>query len=305
MIRDELLSQTQNARVGYLWDPIENSRWHLLRGLPALQYLGVSDFTYPTSWCQFNRGKRYTESDYEYHVVSGIPEIPTPEPDFGAITNGYYENETPYTIKHLIDRYTRTDQLLLVLSDAKRLTPQGGRRPLYQEPFVDAIGSYESIYQSFERVYKESGWQLPLSDTKNLYIQDNAILYEFVTDETVSTTTELFEILPEAPFLPLYDVFAPIFGREKELGSSPLGGEEEITELARWLRRRVEWDRETAKDVARQLNQDVINGGSIFDSAAARRDPMVGMARKRAKDIDTEASPIDKRFAAWLTRYEL
>lgn len=305
MIREDIISQTQDASIGYLWDPIENSRWHLLRGLPALQYLGISDFTYPTSWCQFNRGKRYTESDYKYHVVSGIPDIPTPEPEFGAITNRYYETETQYTIKHLIDRYTRADELLFVLADEKRLTPQGGRRPLYQEPFVDAIGSYESVYNAFTKAYREAGWKFPLSDTKNLYVQDNAILYEFVTDETVSTTTELFEVLPEAPFLPLYDVFASLFGREDELGSSPLGGEDEITELGRWLRRRVEWDRETSQNVARDLNRAVIDGGSVFDRAAARRSPAVGQARDRARDIDTEASQIHQRYADWLTRYEL
>jgi hypothetical protein len=305
VIRDTLLSQTQDAGVGYLWDPIENSRWHLLRGLPALQYLGISDFTYPTSWCQFNRGKRYTESAYEYHVVSGIPDVPTPEPEFGAITNKYYETETPYTIKHLIDRYTRTDQLLFVLADEKRLTPQGGRRPLYQEPFVDAIGSYESVYNAFAQAYREAGWKFPLSDTKNIYIQDNAILHEFVTGEVVSTTTKLFDRLPEAPFLPLYDAFMPIFGREDELGSSPLGGEDEIVELGRWLRRRIEWDRETAQEVARELNQAVIDEGDVFDRAAARRSPAVGKARDRAQGIDDEASPINQRYADWLTRYDL
>jgi hypothetical protein len=304
-MRDRILSKTQDAAVGYIWDPIENSRWHLLRGLPALQYMGISDFTYPTSWCQFNRGKRYTESDYEYHVVSGIPDVPDPAPDFGAITNRYYETETPYTIKYLIDRYTTVDALLLVLTDDKRLTPQGGRRPLYQEPFVEAVGSYESIYQTFEEAYSEAGWDLPLTDTKNLFIQDNAILYEYVTDEAVSTTTELFTVLPEAPFLPLYDVFTELFGREDEPGASPLGSEDEIVELARWLRRRVEWTRETAQEVARELNQAVIDDGSVFDPAAARRSPTVRDARVKAKDIDMDASAIDQRYADWLTRYDL
>jgi len=304
-MRDQILSQTQDAAVGYIWDPIENSRWHLLRGLPALQYMGISDFTYPTTWCQFNRGKRYTESDYEYHVVSRIPDVPDPAPDFGAITNRYYETETPYTIKYLIDRYTAVDALLLVLTDNKRLTPQGGRRPLYQEPFVEAIGSYESIYQTFTEVYSEAGWPLPLTDTKNLFIQDNATLYEYVLDETVSTTTELFTVLPETPFLPLYDVFTELFGRTDELGASPLGSEDEIDELARWLRRRIEWTRETAQEVARNLNQAVIEGGNVFDPAAARRSPTVREARVKAKEIDADASAIDQRYADWLTRYEL
>lgn len=305
MIRDRVLSRTQNAAVGYLWDPIENSRWHLLRALPAMGYLGISEFTYPTSWCQFNRGSRYTEFDYDYHVVSGMPDIPDPEPDLGAVTNRYYETETQYTIKYLINRYTYVDTLLLVLADEKQFTPQGGRRPLYQEPFVESIGTYESLYQTFEDVYNATDWDLPLTDTKNLYMQDNANLYEFVTDDSVSTTVELFDVLPEAPFLPLYDACSDIFARQTELGSAPLQGEDEINELAKWLRRRIEWDRENAREVAAGLNRAVIENGTVFDPASARRDPSIRAARMAAKDINPDASAIDRRYADWLTRYDL
>jgi hypothetical protein len=234
-----------------------------------------------------------------------MPDIPDPEPDLGAVTNRYYETETPYTIKYLINRYTYAETLLLVLADEKRFTPQGGRRPLYQEPFVEAIGTYETLYNTFEEVYNETDWKLPLTDTKNLYVQDNANLYEFVTGNSVATTTELFDVLPDAPFLPLYDACSDIFARKTELGSAPLQGENEITELAKWLRRRIEWDRETAQKVARGLNQAVIGDGSVFDPASARRDPLIREARINAKEIDTDASAINQRYADWLTRYDL
>ena len=98
MIRDQLLSAVQDADIAFMYDPRENSRWGLLRGLPAIRYLGVEDFTYPTSWCQFNRGRRHLEFDYDYHVVSNGLDIPTDNPDFGVITNDHYEHETQYTI---------------------------------------------------------------------------------------------------------------------------------------------------------------------------------------------------------------
>jgi len=79
----------------------------------------------------------------------------------------------------------------------------------------------------------------------------------------------------------------------------------EITELAKWLRRRIEWDRETAQKVARGLNQAVIGDGSVFDPASARRDPLIREACINAKEIDTDASAINQRYADWLTRYDL
>lgn len=143
MIRDRLISQVQDAEVTYVYDPMTNSRWGLLRALPALHYLSIDNFTYPTSWCQFNHGNRHFELDYNYHVISNSLNIPDDIPDFGVITNDYYEVETPYTIKHLIDRYTRSGSMLFVLTDCKQFQPQGAKRPLYQEPFVEMVGTYK------------------------------------------------------------------------------------------------------------------------------------------------------------------
>ncbi|QSG02811.1 hypothetical protein [Natranaeroarchaeum sulfidigenes] len=305
MIRDRLISEVQESEVAYMYDPRENSRWGLLRALPALCYLGVDDFTYPTSWCQFGRGDRHFELDYDYHVISNSLDIPDDSPDFGVITNDYYEEETPYTIKYLIDRYTRSDSMLFALTDSKQFQPQGAKRPLYQDPFVEMLGTYGSVYEEFEAAYQEYGWELPLTNTKNLFVQDNANLYRFVTGESLSKATELFEVLPEAPYLPLYDPLTSVFSRPEEFGTVPLDAEEGLPELVRWLRRRIEWDRDTARDIASSLNKVVISEGSTFDPAAARRHPSIREARQAAKNLDPEASPIDHRYAEWLTRYEL
>ena len=133
----------------------------------------------------------------------------------------------------------------------------------------------------------------------NLYLHDNANLYELVNGSTLETTEELFEILPEAPYLPLYDVFGQIFGRENEYGSVPLG-EDDVTGLQRWLRRRVEWDRGTAKEIAISLNRAVSKEGRTFDPSYAARSPKVHEARQVAQNIDPTESSIHKRYHAWL-----
>lgn len=305
MRQDRIVNQVTDPDVVCLYDPRENARWGLLRSLPALYYLGVTDFTYPTSWCQFGRGDRYFELDYDYHVVSNDLDIPEDEPDFGVVTNEYYEEETPYTIKFLINRYTVADETLFVVTDDRLFQPQGAVRPLAQEPFVDDLGRYSSIYDTFASAYREAGWELPLTGTKNLFLQDNANLYRLVADEQLTDTIDLFNVLPDAPYLPLFDALADVFSRPEELGAVPLDAEEGLPNLVKWLRRRIEWDRETARTVAADLNDAVVADGSTLDTAAARRDPSIAQARRAARELDPEASDIDRRYADWLNRYQL
>jgi len=174
--------------------------------------------------------------------------------------------------------------MLFVLTDDRRFQPQDSLRPLFQEPFVDMLGTYASVYETFESSYEDVGWRFPLSDTKNVFVQDNAALYTVVSDESLADTTELFEVLPDAPYLPLYDALSDIFARPNEYGSVPLDGDEGVPELVRWLRRRIEWDRGTAREVTNNLNDAVVADGSTFDPAAARRSPAVREAKTAAKD---------------------
>jgi hypothetical protein len=303
--QNQLVNQVTEPEVVYLYDPRDNARWGLLRSLPALYYLGVTDFTYPTSWCQFGRGDRHFELDYDYHVVSNNLDIPNDEPDFGVVTNEYSEEETPYTIKFLINRYTVADETLFVVTDDRLFQPQGAVRPLAQEPFVDDLGRYSAVYETFVSAYQEADWGLPLTETKNLFLQDNANLYRLVAGERLTDTTELFDVLPDAPYLPLFDALAGVFSRPKEFGAVPLDAEEGVPDLVRWLRRRIEWDRETARGVVADLNDAVVADGSTLDMAAVRRDPSIVEARRAANELDPEASDIERRYADWLTRHQL
>lgn len=295
----------QNASVAVIHDDVDQQYWWLLRSLPAIHYLGFTTYTYPTSWRTLNTGgqfqsyvEQYSWPEYDYKVLGQIEEE-TFGDDLVVITNEYYESETQYSVDHLVSRYTSRPETLLVVTDSPRFTPRGGQRPLYQEQFVEHLGSYQRFYHAYESVYDEAGWDLPLLDTKNLFLHDNANLYELVTGTVLKTTEGLFERLPEAPFLPLYEALGNIFARKDEFGSVPLD-EDDVTGLQRWLRRRVEWDRGTATEVAKQLNNAVQNNGRVFDPSYAARSPKIDEARRVANEMQPDESPIHKRYHSWL-----
>lgn len=305
MTEPPTFSRLRNADVATIYDETGQTYWWLLRSLPALHYLGFPTFTFPTSWRTLNTGgafqsytHQYDYLDYEYKVLGQLEEE-TFRDDLVVITNEYYEAETQYSVDHLVSRYATRPATLLVLTDSKQFTPRGGQRPLYQEQFVESVGSYNRLYTAYESVYEAAGWDLPLIDTKNLFLHDNANLYELVNGKRITTTEDLFGVLPDAPFLPLYRVFGNIFARPDEYGSVPLD-EDDVTGLQRWLRRRVEWEKGTARDIAAALNRAVSTDGETFDPSYTIRSPIVQDAKNLAGDIDPTESSIHKRYHAWL-----
>jgi len=297
---EPLVDKLTRNQIAFVYEPVSNSRWWMLRSLPALQYLGIDHFTFPTSWRQLTQGgSQHDYLDYEYHVTGNM-ELPN-DADLCVITNEHYETETSYSIEHLVNRFTSREGTLVVIADSPQFTPVGGQRPLYQEPFTERIGDTESLYETFKQQYREYDWDMPLTDTKNVFIQDNANLYEFVVGESLSRAEQLFDALLDAPYLPLYDVFSDIFARPDEYGSVPLNTNDEVPGLGRWLRRRIEWDRQTSISVARELNRAVSRDGSVFDPSYARRSPAIQNARESASELDSEDNPIDARYQEFLT----
>jgi hypothetical protein len=301
-VTEPLLARLYDARVAVIHEQVDNSRWQMLRSLPALQSLGVDAFTYPTSWRQLSLGAQYDFPGYTYRHIDEAGDVdPTDAPPFGIVTNQHYEWETPYSVRSLVERYTRGDSQLVVVTDNRRFTPEGGQRPLYQEQFATDIGSYDRVYGAFEDRYERFGFGHPLRDTRNLFLQDNANLYELVEGEPVTTARALFNRLSDAPYLPLYDVFGEIFGRTDDFGSVPLDSDETIDALGRWLRRRVEFDRQTGRAVAAELNDAVVESRKAFDPSYAPRSPEVAEAQRAGRELDREESPIHDRYVTWLT----
>lgn len=300
------LQRLQNADIGYIHDETGEQFWWLLRSLPALNYLGFDTFSYPTSWRTLNTGGRnqtysnqFDYLDYDYKVLGEIEENPESIGDLVVITTEYYETQTQYSVGDLVHRYSARPETLIIVTDRKRFTPIGAQRPLYMEQSVEHVGSYQRVLDGFEQLYTAADWGLPLIDTKNLYLQDNANLYELVTGERVTETRELFEKLIDSPYLPLYEVFGDIFAREDEYGTMPLD-EDDVTGLERWLRRRAELDRADANELAQKLNTAVVNDGNTFDPSYAIRSPEMKRGREAARELNKDASSIHKRYCNWL-----
>ena len=271
-----------------------------------MTYLGIDNATYPTSWRQLKHtwqhdrgGKQYSFPGYDYHVLGGIDLTPTE--DLCAITTSYYEQQTQYTINDVVDRYAGNEGTLVVIADERRFQPIGGLRPLYQEPFCERIGSYDRVFNAIAEHYTASGWDLPLRDTKNLFLQDNANLIGLVESEPPKSTAKLFEMLTDAPYLPLYNTFSEIFARPDQLGVAPLESDDIIEAFGGWLRRRIEWEKGTAADVARDLNLEVSMEGTAFDPSYAKRSPKLREARDAADQLDTDTNDITTRYYDWLT----
>lgn len=305
-----LFKRLRDADVAVIHDNVDETYWWLLRSLPAINYLGLDTFTYPTSWRTLNTGgqfqsytHQYDYLDYNYKVLNQLEEERF-EGNLVVITNQYYEAETQYSIDHLVSRYSARPETLIVVTDTRRFTPRGGQRPLYQEQFVERIGTYRHLFQLFEEYYERAGFDLPLVDTSNLFIQDNANLYELVEDESVGTSEELLRRVPGCPYLPLYGVFGQMFGREEEFGTEPLD-EDGVVGLDRWLRRRIELDRGTAEDIARLFNRRVADDGGVFDTSTSARQSMMGDRDDLSGYVDPNVSSIHKRYHSWLQRGEL
>lgn len=285
--------------VAFIHDSVGSEGFGMLRALPAIKYLGTNRFTFPKRWRQLATPAQYDYLEYDYELLG---EIGPPDTNLCAITNQNYESYTEFTIKPVIAKYERnhTSSTLVVVGDRSDFEPQGGQRPLRENEFVSELGDYHSVYTRFEDTYEDAGLRCSLADTENLFMQDNANIYRIVTGEGLRQTRELFEVLPEAPYLPLYAGMASIFSRATEPGASPLDSYEAIEALGRWLRRRIEWDRQSGLTVARRLNDAVADDERTFDAVQPRRRPEARQAREMLTERRAE-SDIHARYAKWVT----
>lgn len=267
----------------------------LLRSLPALMYLGVDEFTYPRSWRRMNNDR---ERGFHSHDHTRLAEIEYEDQLLAALTNQYYEDETQYSISGIVNRWIDRGTLLVV-ADHKLFQTRQGLRPLYHEPFAIAQRPYTMVYDAFRQWYKQQDFHLPLNDTMNLFLHDNALIYELVTGEELTKSIELFERLNDAPYLPLYDTISTAFQSDDGFGTSPKK-DDDLEDIADWLRRRIEWDNTTAMDIVRTLNAQVAENSRAFDPTAVAQDASMADAREQARTLS--ASPLEQTYKEWLLR---
>lgn len=297
MSYEYLKTKLNRADIAFVYDEGVDPAWARLRVLPAIRYLGVSHFTLPKRWRQLASPEQYDYLDYGYELLGNIEISDTA---LCSITSQNYEDHTEYTIQPLLTRYQSLDAPLVVAAERRDFYPRGGQRQLEEQPFVESLGSYAQLYQTFSDQYEDAGLKLPLQDTMNLYLQDNANIYKLITGDEVSSTEDLFARLLEAPYLPLYQVFVDIFARNDEPGSSPLPSYGHIEALGRWLRQRIEWDRQTGLAHAKQLNRAVDENERIFDTVTRDRCTDRYDIDRVAESLDAGRSGVHTRYKRWL-----
>jgi len=150
----------------------------------------------------------------------------------------------------LVNRYASSEGSLIVVADERRFQPSGGLRPYTTSRSVDISDGTTAFMRHLSSITRAKAGDAA-SRHENLFVQDNANLYELVEGDPIETTSELFDELTEAPYLPLYKTFSNIFARRNELGVSPLESDDVIEAFGGWLRRRIEWDKSTASEIAR------------------------------------------------------
>jgi hypothetical protein len=294
-----LREQLADANVAFIYDEAVGSQWGygLLRSLPAIHYLSVNHFTFPKQWRQLSGVPQYDYLSYQYELLG---KIELEDSNLCAITDQYYEDDTPFSLRPLLNRYLHREETFVVVADTRDFDPQEGQRPLHMQNFVDVAWDYRRVYQDFQDYYRDIGVGCPLRDTDNLFMHDMANLHRMVTGTELSRSQSLFNILPEAPYLPLYDVMVSIFSRENEPGAAPLDSYDEIEALGRWIRRRIDISRKDALGIARDLNRRVDSNESVFDATQRFRHPAMSQAETTATSIDAETSSVHERYKQWL-----
>ena len=289
-----------DAEVLFIYDTQQNGKVEgVLRGLPALLYSGFADATCPKSWLQLDDPGRHQFYEYEWHRLQ---EIDGSKFDLTALTTQYYEdNLAVFSLRTLVNRYSQTDNRLVVVGDRKDFELAGTVRPFREDPIVDKDCAYHEIYSAYEEYYRSHGIEFPLRTTKNLFVQDNAILYQLVTGDAVSSIEELVEVLPKAPYLPLLRGLSSIFASSTGIGSEPLPSNAAIEAFGKWLRRRIELEYNDALSIARTINDYASSHERLFDPAGRRRMPRINDAREGRRKLRPEENPIHARYHTWLS----
>lgn len=283
----------------FIYDTSATRSYRQLRALPAMAHLGYSVFTYPKSWSQLAGSELYTLFEHSHNHIDEIEAIDKPT---CVITNQNYEEHTPASIGELRNIPRHDGGRLAICADQKRFQIQGAKRPLRDQHNV-ITRSYQEIYDTFEAHYEDAGYTMPLSDTKNLFLQDNAIMYQEVSGSPLDNSEDLFEAVSDAPYLPLYESLCRIFNRDQSFGSSPLSAEE-IDKFAKWARRRIEWDSKTAGRITELLNKQVLEDSNTFAHATRVEHTSMTDARETRARLNPESHSLEQRLYDWLEELE-
>lgn len=291
-----------DASIVFVHDePIQDrEQFSSLRKLPALRRLGFSAVTHPKSWRKLDQ---WSTNQFELEEVNFVTleEVRRQQTnDLIAITDQFYEDEYPiFSLSQILNAYTQADHRLMVAGNDPDFEPAGARRPLAESPTIDENVPYRRIYEVFESRYEDAGLHFPLRGSRNLFLQDNALLYELVTGDALDTITDVFYRLPDGPYLPLWQSLTEIFTTDVPQGTRLLNQDQQKG-LSKWLRRRVEVDYDESDEIASYLNHLSRRHEQLFNPYRRARKPGMAEARETIQELDIDDPGLEARYRRWL-----
>ncbi|UTF55587.1 hypothetical protein [Natronosalvus rutilus] len=293
----------QEPGVYFIYDELYRSEKReklcALRKYPALFRLGWDRMTCPKSWQKVDQWEtNQFELEAPEFVHMDDVEIP-PKRDLVAISDQYYEDKLPlFSLSSIINSYTRSSARMIVGAGSKDFQMSGTIRPLREMDFLKRELNYYRVYEAFETRYEEFGYQFPVKHSLNIFVQENALLFEEVTGRRVSSLPKFFEILPEAPYLPIWRTFSDIFMTDVQQGTRLLNEDQRI-EFAKWLRRRVELDYHQGREIATYFNGLARRKEGLFDPHFRQEMAAMDDARSYLNVLEV-SNPVERRLASWL-----
>lgn len=271
-----------------------------LRKLPALLRLGFATTTHPKSWRKLDQWST-NQFEFEDPTFITLDEIPNqPDSDLVAITDQFYEDEYPiFSLGQVLNAYTLVDFRLVVAGDDPDFQPAGARRPLTESPVIDETFAYRTIFDALRAKYRQANLHFPLRGCRNVFLQDNAILYELVTGNTLDSPSDLFYRLADAPYLPIWHTITEIFTTNVSQGTRLLDQKSQKG-LSKWLRRRVELGYDGGQEIASYLNHLSRRHEHLFNPYRRTRRPEMEQAREAVRDECIEDTQIEGRYRHWL-----
>ena len=307
----------KSSEVVYIHEPLQRSYGYgMLRSLPAINRINMITrwenteqeissepygwFTYPKQWRQLGNVDQFGMEPHEWRVLDDINPVLEP---VCATTNMHYEQQLPYSIGPLVSKCRRSGQSVYVLADDEDFQIASATRPLREERYTFPVDrGYPEVYASLQEFYQSQGINFPLVDTRNVFLQDNAFLFnEIHSGSRVTSAVDLFEVLPKAPYLPLYGSMVQIFNRNDSKGADAIPSEE-LDALRKWLMRRINWTSSTARNIAESLNEKVLADANIFAAPTRVNHPTLIDVRSYIDDLKHQSSPIHQIYCQWLKK---
>ena len=295
----------QGSGVYFVYDELnrseEREKLCALRKYPALLRLGWDRMTCPKSWQKVDQ---WATNQFELEAPEFIHmddiEIP-PKRDLVAISDQYYEDKLPlFSLSSIINSYTRNSARMVVGAESKDFQINSTIRPLREMDFIKQEFNYRRVYEAFETRYEEFGYQFSVKHSLNVFVQENALLFEEVTGSRINSLLEFFEVLPEAPYLPIWQTLSDIFTTDIQQGTRLLDEDQRI-EFAKWIRRRVELNYHQGREITTYLNSLARRKEGLFDPHYRREMAIMDDARSYLDGLEV-SNPVDRRLANWLNQ---